>query len=80
MDDADRLSVQQQQRLDQPWWEGVHIAGSLLSLQLCQVVIPFKGSQLWHGYSGLKRLAILHWTSHPLHSAFSCSLLPSNGY
>lgn len=76
MDDADSLSVQQQQWLDQPWWEGVHIAGSLLSLQLCQVVIP----QLWHGYSGLKRLAILHWTSHPLHSAFSCSLLPSNGY
>ena len=73
MNDADRLSVQQQQWLGQPWWD-------LLSLQICQVVIAFKGSQPWHSYSWLKRLASLHWTSHPACSAFSCSLLPSNGY
>ena len=51
MNDADRLSVQQQQWLGKPCWEGVHIVGSLLSLQLCQVVIAFKGSQPWHSYS-----------------------------
>lgn len=47
----------------QPWLdpplEGVHAVESLLSLQLCHIVIPLKGSQLWHSYSWGKRLVDL---------------------